>query len=96
MSIYYEKNNTTTGYKPVGSYKKIYYTNNGNPYFMRGGRREKLENIPRLSYPIMPEDENGRLIVIGGYMPLGYNALLVELHPDGEYIRLWEEVDISA
>lgn len=97
MKLYHEKNNSRTAFKPVGRYKKIYYNGRGEPYFMRGNCREKFDDIPRLSYPVMVDDEQGKTIVIGGYIPISNClALLVELHPDGEMVRLWKEIEIDG
>ena len=95
MEFYYEKGNTRTGYKTIGRYKKIYFNGKGEPYFMRGGKREKFDNIPRLTYPVMLEDKEGKLIVITGYIVLSNTcSLLVEIHPDGELVRLWREIEL--
>ena len=95
MKMYFENNNTRMCYTPWGRYQKIYYNGKGEPYFMRGGRREKFDDIPRLSYPVMVEDADGKLIVIGGYIPISNTcSLLVEVHPDGEMVRLWREIEL--
>ena len=95
MKMYFEKNNARTGYTPCGRYQKIYYNGNGEPYFLRGGRREKFDDMPRLYYPVMVEDADGKLIVISGYIPLSNTCcLFVEVHPDGEMVRLWREIEL--
>ena len=95
MTIHREKNNARTGYTPFGRYKKVFFNGKGEPYFLFNGRREKFENIPRLTYPVMVEDTDGKLIVIGGYIPVSNTVcLLVELHPDGEMVRLWREIEL--
>lgn len=76
--------------KKVGRAKRIYFDNAG-AYFNWNGRRERLENIPRLSYPIMYEDEAGKLGSIGGYITIcNTYGVLVELN-ENETIQLWEE-----
>lgn len=90
MKIYTEKNGSK--YSPVGGYKKLYWTNKGW-YFLFRGRRVYGSDVPSLSYPVMVEDEAGKLIVIGGYMELSNCfGLLVEIDPDCESARLWSEV----
>lgn len=92
MDTYFERNNNKRGYRPITRYLKVYFDK--DIYFRFRGRRVKFDDIPALSYPIMVDDTDGTLIVIGGYMPLtNYHSFLVELHPDGESVRLWEEVE---
>jgi len=80
--------------RKVGRAKKIYFTNAGNAYFLWNGRRESFDNIPRLSYPIMYEDEAGKIGVIGGYITLcNFGGVLIELDENGEAVQLWEEVE---
>lgn len=86
---------TTDGNKirKTGREKKVYYNGNGEPYFLWKGRREKFEEIPRLNYPVMYEDERGKLGVIGGYITLcNWGGVLVEIL-DGEAVQLWEELN---
>ena len=92
--LYFEKNNTRTGYRPIGRYKKVYFNNSfGAPYFKWNGRRKYFDDIPRLTCPIMLEDNDEKTIVLGGYITLSnVCGVLVEIHPDGEMVRLWEEV----
>lgn len=61
-------------------------------YFMWGRRKIALGEIERLTYPTFVEDEDGRLIVIGGCYTIS-NALgvLVEVDDSCECVRLWEE-----
>ena len=69
-----------------GRYKEI-------NYFIHKGQRYFLEQFMRLSYPIFYEDKNGAEGVIGGYDATSYyNPYYIEIHPDGEYVRLWKEV----
>ena len=77
----------------IGRAKRIYFDTKGT-YFMWNGRRERLENISRLTYPIMYEDENGKIGVIGGYITIcNVYGVLVELDTDREVIQLWEEAN---
>lgn len=91
MKVYTEKNGNK--YSPVGGYKKLYWTDKGC-YFLFRGRRVYMEDIPSLSYPVMVEDEEGKLIVIGGYMSICNTfGLLVEVDAvSSEAVRLWTEV----
>lgn len=80
--------------RKVGRKKKIYFNNNGNPYFVWNGRRESFDNIPRLSYPIFYENNDGKLSYIGGYICLcNFGGVLVELDENSETVQLWEELD---
>lgn len=89
---YYE-NGTGNGYRPVSRYIRIRFNNDTEAYFIYKGRREYINDWGNLSYPVMVEDTNGKLIVIGSYKPLcNWGGLLLEIHPDCEYIRIWEEV----
>lgn len=84
--------NTTDGHKikKIGREKKIYFSE--NPYFVWNGRRQHLDEIPRLSYPILYEDENGKTGVIGGYITIcNVYGVLIELL-DGEAVQIWEEI----
>ena len=73
-----------------GRAKKIYLDAKG-AFFVWNGRRKRMENVPRLSYPIMYEDERGKLGVIGGYITLcNMGGVFVEIDPNGEAVQLWE------
>ena len=79
--------------RKTGREKKIFFNRNGEAYFLWNGRMEKLENIMRLSYPIMYEDERGKLGVIGGYITISNTyGVLVELSECCETVQLWEEI----
>lgn len=83
---------TTDGNKirKIGREKKIYFSE--NPYFLWNGTRYHFDEIPRLSYPIMYENEAGRLADIGGYITISNCfGVLVELL-EGEAVQLWEEL----
>ena len=59
--------------------------------FRHNGKLYALEQFLRLTYPVMLDDDNGT-IIIGGYDGTNYyKPLLIEIHPDGECIRLWNE-----
>lgn len=63
------------------------------PYFIHKNKQYAIGQFMRLSYPITYEDKDGKTGVIGGYNSTDwYNPLLLEIHPDGEYVRLWKEV----
>lgn len=65
-----------------------------SPYFIKNGERIHLDWIMRTSSPIMYRDEEGRDGVISGYLCLcNWGGYLLEIHPDCEYVRLWEELD---
>ena len=94
MKTYYEKNNTRVGYRPITRRLNIYSGKDGNYYFNFRGRRVYFNDTPYLTYPIMPEDEDGKLIVLGLYMQLtNLLFLLIELDTDNEYVRVWEQIE---
>ena len=82
-------------YKSASRWIKIEYTiKDSKPYFRHYGKRYYLDNIMRLSYPIMWNDKDGKLNYISGYdSTQWYNPYLVELDEAGEYVRLWEELE---
>ena len=82
--------------RKVGRMKKIYFgiSETASPYFMWGGRRQSLDEIPALHYPVMYEDEAGKVGAIGGYITLcNWGGVLVEIDPNGEAVQLWEEIE---
>jgi len=84
---------TTDGNKirKVGRQKKVYFGNE-RIYFLWNGSRQFLDEIPRLSYPIIYEDENGKIAPIGGYITItNCFGVLVEI-TENETIQLWEEI----
>ena len=87
---------TRDGYKieKVGRIKKLYFVEKGI-YFMWGGRRVYLDEVPRVSFPIMFDDAEGKLNVIGGYIPFSNTmAVLVQIDEiSGEAVQLWRERD---
>lgn len=86
--------NTTDGNKirKIGRLKKIHFAN--RDFFVWNGRRQHLDEIPRLSYPIFYEDDNGKTGVIGGYITLcNVYGVLVELDENAEAVQIWEEIE---
>lgn len=78
----------------AGRKKKVYF-NAERPYFVLNGHRQHLDEIALLSYPIMYEDENGKISPIGGYIALSnVFGLLVEVHANCESVQLWEEIEV--
>ena len=78
--------------RKTGREKKIYLNMSGDPYFKWNGRCYRFDDISRLTYPVMYEDQDGKLGVIGGYICLcNWGGVLVELL-DGEAVQLWDEI----
>lgn len=93
MKTYKTENNTII--KKIGRQKKIFFNNQGAPYFMWNNTRQYFDNIPRLSYPTLYTDENGKTGAIGGYIPLGFwGGVLVEILENSETVQLWNEITI--
>ena len=87
---------TADGYKirRIGREKKLYFESD-YIYFMWAGHRYRLENIPRLSYPIFYEDENGKTGYLSGYITIcNTYGVLVEI-TENETIILYEEIERS-
>ena len=62
-------------------------------YFRHGGRVYALGQFLRLTYPEFFEDENGKTSYLSAYDATNYyNPYLMEVHPNGEHIRLYREV----
>lgn len=61
-------------------------------YFMWDRCKVALGEVMQMVYPIFLEDENGKLIVIGGYYPVS-NCLsvLIEIDDNCECVRVWKE-----
>ena len=78
--------------RKIGRAKKVYFESN-YCYFVWGGKRVRLDDVVSLSYPVMYEDENGKLGDIGGFIGVSncYGVLVEVL--DGEAVQLWEEVE---
>lgn len=65
--------------------------------FRHNGKLYALNQFMRLSYPIMLEDADGIQAIISGYdSTQWYKPYLIEIHPDGEYVRLWNEESTEA
>ena len=94
---YFETNNKKPNYKyyPLSRYIKIRFNASGNAYIIYNGKRIYLDNIMRLSYPIMLEDTDGKIIVLSGYDNPGFCSRLFELDPNSEYMRIWSEKEID-
>lgn len=85
---------TKDGYtiRRIGREKKLYFGPN-NIYFLWNGRRYNLDDIPRLSYPIFYDDENGKTGTIGGYITISnVYGVLVEV-TENETIILYQELE---
>ena len=81
--------------KPVTARHSLYdYADSGTLlYFRHGGRVYALGQFFRLTYPEFYDDENGKTGYLSGYdATQWYNPLLIEICPNGEYIRLFQEV----
>lgn len=79
----------------IGRLKKIFFNNQGSPYFMWNNRKQFFDEIPALTYPVMYEDKNGKIGNIGGYIPLcNWGGVLVEIVNDGEAVQLWNDIQI--
>jgi hypothetical protein len=62
-------------------------------YFRHKGKLYALGQFYQLNYPIMIEDEEGKLIVIGSYdYTEYYKPYFLEVDEYCENVRLWEEV----
>lgn len=61
--------------------------------FRHGGRLYAMSQFMRLTYPELYNDENGKTGHLSGYdSTQWYNPLLIEIHENGDYIRLFQEV----
>ena len=59
-------------------------------YFTHCGRKYALGQFEHV-YPIMDTEDKG--IIIGAYdSTIWWNPYALEIHPDGEYVRLWEDI----
>ena len=76
-----------------GRAKKIYFNNSGTPYFMWNGRRQNLDDVGRLTYPVFYENEDGKTDYIGGYICLcNFGGVLVQVDDNGEAVQLFDEI----
>lgn len=63
-------------------------------WFRHNGRKYAIGQFERLAYPIFFDDEDGKLAYLSGYdCTQWYKPYLIEIHPDGECIRLYTEVN---
>lgn len=63
-------------------------------YFIHKGRQYALDQFMRISTPITFTDRDGKLTVLSGYDCTDYyNPYLLEVDNNGEYVRLWNEVE---
>ena len=94
--VYKSFDSEDRGYRPISRYIRIRYDSTGEePYFIYNYRRIRLSSLDYLTYPEMVYDREGKIIVIGLYENLcNWGGRLYEIHPDGEYIRVWEEVSL--
>lgn len=92
--IYRSVDSMDRGYRPISRYIRIRLDSTGEePYFIFNNRRIRINSLEYLTWPEMVRDNDGKVIVIGMYETLcNWGARLFEIHPDGEYIRVWEEV----
>lgn len=64
--------------------------------FSHKGKLYAIGQFMRLPYPIMFDDTDGKLNVIGGCDATSYyNPYLLEIDDNGEYVRLWQEYEIE-
>lgn len=71
-----------------------YDNNRSAVYFFRHkNKKYALGQFMRLTHPEFFDDENGKTSFLSGYDAAAYyRPLLIEVRPDGEYIRLYQEV----
>ena len=97
MAYKYTSCDGMTRLAKYGRLKKVYFTTKGKPYIMYLGGRLYFDDIMRLNTPILYEDENGRIGIIGGYYPISaFGGHLVEVMEDGEHVQMWNEWDLST
>lgn len=87
---------TKDGYKikSIGRDKQIYFNNDGSCFFVWNGRRYRLDEVMRLTYPVFYEDNDGKLGFCSGYITISNCiGVLVELTCDDQCIQLWQEVE---
>lgn len=62
-------------------------------WFRWNGRKWAFDQFLRLSYPIMWDDEDGKLNYLSAYDGENwYNPILIELSECCDYVRVYEEV----
>ncbi len=89
------ENKTNNKYKSIGRAKQIYFNNNGEPYFRWNNRRIYLDNVIRVSYPIMcyKQYEGDVDYIISGVYSFGYNGIYVSIDDNSAYVMLWDEIE---
>ena len=93
QKIYKSKTPDMFDYRPISRYIKIRFNSETEPYFIYNGRREYIDSYDNLLYPVMLEDNDGKLIVIGLYKTVcNFGGVLLEIEPNCEYVRVWEEI----
>ena len=77
----------------IGRPRKIYFTQrDGRPYFIQFGRRVHLDEVQRFIYPMMYEDEHGKVGVISGYHTVtNWHGYSVEILDGGEAVQIFTE-----
>lgn len=78
-------------------YVDTYDGDNTLAWFRHNSRKYAIGQFEMLAYPIFFDDEYGKLAYLSGYdATQWYKPYLIEIHPDGECIRLYEEVNREA
>lgn len=87
------KGNDGRKYRRVSRWIRLYPLAREGYYFRWHGRRYRFEDFIRLTYPIFYRDEDGKDSYLSGvYSEACYKGYYIEIHPDCEYIRLYEEM----
>lgn len=84
---------TTDGHyiKKLGRYKMLYLSRKGW-FFLWNDRRFYLDDVARLPFPVTYYDNDGKLVPIGGWLPLcNWGGVLVEI-TEYDTIQLWDEI----
>jgi hypothetical protein len=91
-----------TAYNITERHALHYYAENtdvGNAvdYFTYGGTRYALARFLRFGSPWLPveyswTDDDGKMQFLSGYDSENYyNPIMIEIHPDGEHVRVYRE-----
>jgi hypothetical protein len=89
---------TKLEYMPVAKHNTLYdYADKSGEkpilcFFRHGGKKYAFDQFLRLGYPIILESGD---IISGFDGTQSFKPYFIQVHPDGEMIRLWEEVDIK-